>query len=144
MALTRRIESRGWTDPWRDLDERLARLFEGPQLKANDWAPSVDVTETDTAYKVRASLPDVKKEDLKVTFDDGVLTLQGERRSRTEEKNERVHRTEIVRGSFFRSFSMPEDADAEKVDAKIEDGVLEVTIGKTPPRGKGAREITVR
>lgn len=143
MALVRRTE-RNWMDPWRELDERMARLFEGNALAASDWAPSVDVSETDTEYRIKASLPDVKKEDMKLTLENGVLSISGKRESRKEEKNEKVHRTEIQTGTFFRSFSMPADADAEKVSAKYENGLLDVTIGKTAPKAPGARQIQVR
>lgn len=143
MALIRRNE-RSWLDPWRDFDERLAKAFEGHALTTSDWTPSVDVSETETEYRIKASLPDVKKEDMKVTLENGVLSISGKRESRKEEKSEKFHRTEIATGSFFRSFSMPGDADAEKVNAKYENGLLDVTIGKTPPKVAGGRQIQVR
>ena len=143
MALIRRAE-RSWMDPWRDFDERFTKMFEGHALTTSDWAPSVDVSETDGEYRIRASLPDVKKEDVKLSLENGVLSISGKRESRKEEKTERVHRTEIATGTFFRSFAMPADADAEKVNAKYENGLLDVAIGKTQPKAPGARQIAVR
>lgn len=143
MALTRRTD-KTWLDPWRDFDDRLARFFEGGALTSADWTPSVDVSETETEYRIRASLPDVKKEDMKVSFDHGILSISGKRESRKEEKNEKLHRTEIASGTFFRSFSMPADADAEKIAAKYETGVLDVSIGKTPPKAAASRQVPVR
>ena len=96
MALTRRTEGSTWMDPWKELDDmmgtRLSRLFEGRELVGADWAPAVDVSETETEYRIRAALPDVKKEDVKVQLENGILSIRGERKSRKEEKNEKVHR----------------------------------------------------
>lgn len=148
MTLMRRTENNGWTlNPWRELDElrtQMQRMFDGSTLATATWAPSVDVSETETEYRIRAALPDVKKEDVKVTLEDGTLAIQGERKSRKEEKNEKLHRVEIQEGSFFRSFAMPTDADAEKVSAKYENGMLDVSIAKGAPKRNGGRQITIR
>jgi HSP20 family protein len=88
-----------------------------------DWAPSVDISETDGAYQIKAEIPDVKKEDVKVTLEDGVLTIQGERKQEKEERGKKYHRVERSYGSFVRSFTLPDLVDEEKVKAEFKDGV---------------------
>ena len=87
-------------------------------------------TEDDKEYLIKAELPEVKKEELKVTVEDGVLTISGERKFEKEENNKRYHRVERAYGSFARSFTVPDDADPAKVHAEFKDGVLNVRIEK--------------
>jgi HSP20 family protein len=96
-----------------------------------DWMPTVDISETDGEYLIKAELPEVKKEDVKVTVENGVLTLQGERRQEKEEKGKRYHRVERSYGSFVRSFSLPESVDEGAVKAEYKDGVLNLHLPKT-------------
>jgi HSP20 family protein len=110
---------------------------------AFDWAPRVNISETDKAYVVKADLPDVKKEDVKVTHDKGVLTLAGERRQEKREESEKFHRVESSYGKFLRSFTLPEDAQIEAIEAAFKDGALTVTIPKAVPKAPQAREIQV-
>jgi len=151
MSLVRRNV---W-DPFREfqaLSERLNSLFE-PALQRDgsreqaltvfDWAPAVNISETEAAYLVRVDLPDVKKEDVKVTCDSGVLTLEGERKQEKREENERYHRVESSFGKFARRFTLPEDAQAESIDASFKDGALTVTIPKAAPKSPKARVIQV-
>jgi HSP20 family protein len=150
MSLIRRNNDRNdfFMAPWRELDQmrqQMDKLFEGSALATTDWTPSVDTSETDAEYRIRAALPDVKKEDVKVSLENGVLSIRGERKSRKEEKNEKIHRVEIAEGSFFRSFTMPADADAEKIAAKYENGMLDLTIAKSAEKKPATgRQITVR
>ena len=95
-----------------------------------EWAPAADISETEKEYVVKAELPGVKREDVKVTLEDGVLTIQGERRQETEEKGEKSHRTERFYGSFSRSFTLPDNTDAAGIRAESKDGVLHVHIPK--------------
>ncbi len=131
-------------DPVREFEEfsrRLVPLFgrlthEVPQeerqaMRVIDWAPTVDIAEEENAYLVMAELPEVKKEDAKVAIENGVLTISGERKKETEEKNgRRYHRIERSYGSFMRSFSLPDDADPSRVTANMKDGILHVRIEK--------------
>jgi HSP20 family protein len=94
------------------------------------WSPSADISETDQEYLVRAELPAVRKEDVQVTLEDGVLTIRGERRQRQTEKTEKFHRIESFSGEFSRAFSLPDDAEAAGVRAESKDGVLTVHIPK--------------
>jgi HSP20 family protein len=95
-----------------------------------EWAPLVDISEDDNEYLIKAELPEVKKEDVKVTAEGGTLTIMGERKFEKEEKNKKYHRVERAYGSFGRSFSLPDDASPAKVTAEFKDGVLTVHLAK--------------
>lgn len=156
MNLTRRNQQNTW-DPFREfqeLSDRLNRLFEPRYSPANtdareqaltvfDWAPAVNISETEKAYVVKADLPDVKKEDVKVRHDNGVLTLEGERRHEKKEEGEKFHRVESSYGKFMRRFTLPEDVQIESIEAAFKDGALTVTIPKAAPKTPKAREIQV-
>ncbi|WP_255441223.1 MULTISPECIES: Hsp20/alpha crystallin family protein [unclassified Synechococcus] len=102
-------------------------------MPLHDWHPRVDISETATGYEVRADIPGVSKDDLKVTLQEGVLTIQGERRQEQKEENERMHRVERVYGSFSRSFHLPDDADAAAMTATANDGQLTVSLPRRGP-----------
>jgi HSP20 family protein len=133
MQLTR------W-NPFVELDEiqqRLNRLFVDKAAKTAgdafaDFTPLVDIQETENEFIVRADLPDVKKEDVKVHLQDGVLAIEGERRQDKEEKGTRFHKIEREYGKFVRRFAMPTDIDPDKVRAEFKEGVLNVFLPKTP------------
>ena len=95
-----------------------------------DWMPAVDISETADAYRIKADLPEVRKEDVKVSLEDSTLTIQGERKQEEERKGVRFHRIERSYGSFMRSFTLPEDADEAKISAEYKDGVLHVHLPK--------------
>jgi HSP20 family protein len=122
---------------------RWPRVFEDGN-KALDWAPSVDISETDTEYLIRASLPAVRKEDVNITLDDGLLTISGERRQKAEEKKEKAHRIETVYGKFARSFTLPDNADAAGIRAESKDGVITIHVAKTRVEPKKPTEIKVQ
>ncbi len=133
MSLTR------W-DPFRELEDmsnRLNRVFGTNALRGGqehmalpDWQPSVDISESAEAFHITAELPQVKKEDIKVSVDNRVLTLKGERHQEKESKDKRYHRVERSYGSFMRTFALPDNVDEAKVKADIKDGVLDVTLPK--------------
>ena len=100
------------------------------QIAVPEWAPLVDICEDDKEYLIKAELPEVKKEDVKVTAEEGTLTITGERKFEKEEKGRRYHRVERAYGSFGRSFSLPDDASPAKVSAEFKDGVLTVHLVK--------------
>jgi HSP20 family protein len=108
-----------------------------------DWAPSVDVSETDGEYQIKAEIPDVKKEDVKVTLEDGVLTIQGERKFEQEERGKKYHRVERSYGSFVRSFTLPDLVDEANVKAEFKDGVLNLKLPKSEKVKPKAIEVTV-
>ena len=138
-------------EPLREMEkamERLERAF-GPMpamrepLATAKWAPAVDITEDDKEYTVKAELPDVKKEDIKVTVQDSTLSIKGERKSEKEEKGKRFHRLERFYGSFERSFTLPDDADAKKVTSEYHDGVLTVHMAKNPTASPKSIDVKV-
>ena len=147
MALVR------W-DPFRELESmqsRLNRLFgDAPfQRKGEDgmslsgWSPAVDVQETDTEYVIKADLPDVKKEDVKVELLDGALTIEGERQQEKEEKGKKFHKIEREYGKFLRRFALPNEVDASKVQADFKNGVLNVHLPKSAAAKPKAIEVKV-
>jgi HSP20 family protein len=121
-----------------------SRLALGGNDKKLDWAPSADISETDKEYVIRAELPAVKKEDVHVTYDDGMITIKGERKQHKDEKNEKFHRVESVYGSFERSFFLPENANADTIRCESKDGILTVHIPKTEAPKHEPKQITVQ
>ena len=141
-------------DPLREMDDlqnRLAKFFglapaHGPAggqelMAVAQWAPSVDISEDDKEWLVKADLPEVKKEDVKVTVENGVLTVTGERKFEKEEKDKKYHRIERSYGSFCRSFTLPEGADDAHVSAEFKDGVLKVHLPKNERAKTKALEV---
>jgi HSP20 family protein len=111
--------------------ERLNRMFSDfyGQSFGRAWMPAVDVYESDThEFVIKAELPDMKREDINVTFENGVLTLHGERKAEHETSKDRFHRIERQYGSFSRSFTLPATVDASRISAAYKDGVLTVRI----------------
>ena len=143
-------------DPFRELEEmsnRLNRLFgrslptpaagDKNAMTMIDWAPSVDVAETAEEYQIKAELPEVKKEDVKVSVDNGVLRIEGERKQEKEEKGKKWHRVERSYGSFLRTFTVPDNADATKIAAEFKNGVLNVHLPKSPNAKPKSIEVKV-
>jgi HSP20 family protein len=140
-------------NPFREMDElsrRLTNLWGLSPTRTNggeenvttaDWTPLVDISEDEKEYLIKAELPGVTKDDVRVTVEHGTLRLSGERRFKREEKDDKkkYHRVERFYGSFVRSFTVPEDADATKVHAAFADGMLTVHL----PKAEEARPRTV-
>lgn len=125
-----------WAGRW----PRLPGTFE----TSNEWVPSVDISETDAEYLIRASLPGVKKEDAKVLVEDGMLTLSGERQQQEEQMDEKFHKVEGFYGSFSRSFALPEAIDEKAIRADSKDGVLTVHVPKIKVEAKKPTTIKVQ
>lgn len=127
-------------DPFRELvqmQERMNRLFEDffPVARReiesfSGWLPPVDIYETKENVVIEAEVPGVNKDDLKIEYSDGVLTIKGERKLEREIKEEDYHRLERSYGSFQRSFSVPSTLDVDKINASYKDGVLRIEIPK--------------
>ena len=141
-------------DPFRELEDmsdRLNRMFARPAVRTNgketltvaDWSPTVDISETDGEYLIKAELPEVKKDDVKVTLEDGILTIHGERRREKDEKTTKYHRVERSYGSFVRSFSLPDQVDENGVKAEYRDGMLNLRIPKSEKAKPRAIEVKV-
>ncbi len=136
--------------PLRDLDELLGRHGRSvdtsvPSLFAagRDWRPAANIVENDAEFTIRADLPEVKKEDVEITVDGGVLTISGERRVERSSENEQEHRRETFYGSFSRSFSLPDGTEESAIGAEMKDGVLVVHIPKTAAPEKKKVSIQV-
>jgi len=95
-----------------------------------DWAPAVDISEDENAFTLLADIPGVDPKDIEISMEKGVLTIKGERNSENVEENENYRRVERQRGQFYRRFTLPDSADADKIEAASAHGVLTVTIPK--------------
>ncbi len=135
-----------------DLFDRYTRvrgrsLREGDsetELTLAEWSPSVDIEESDDSYLIKADLPGVKKKDIEVTIDNGVLNISGEKRVEKETgKGTKQHRTERYCGSFARYFTLPRAVQADKIEAQFSDGVLSLTIPKTEEAKPKSIEVKV-
>lgn len=144
-------------NPWKEMEQmqnRLASLWGMDPLRGNtgkeetltiaEWSPRVDIVEDEKEILVKAELPEMKKEDVKVEVDQGVLTVSGERKMEKEEKNKKYHRIEREYGSFLRSFTLPPEVMAGKVSAEFKDGMLMVHLPKNGKAGAKAVEIKVK
>jgi HSP20 family protein len=142
-------------EPFGDVDALFGRLLQngfanGGRLALSgnnrklDWAPSADISETEKEYVIRAELPAVKKEDVQVTYEDGILTIKGERKQQKDEKGEKFHRMETFFGSFERSFSLPDNVNADAIGCESKDGILTVHVPKTELVKNKAKQITVQ
>ncbi len=140
MAITRWNPA---TDITRDLDtmqKRMNRLFndffsgregDGDDLILGSWNPAVDVVEHDDSYVIEAELPGMNKNDIKISVTNDVLTIQGEKKVEKEDKKKNFHRTERSYRSFSRTFSLPGNVKADKVEAEFNNGVLTVKVPKS-------------
>lgn len=144
-------ESENWTidlrRPLQEMQSRFEQLFgkvAGKEaMTLAEWTPLVDITEDEKEYLVKAELPEVKKEDIKVCVQDSTLSITGERKSEKEEKGRKFHRIERSYGRFERSFTLPDDTDPAKVTSEFADGVLKVHLAKTTEAKPQATEIPV-
>ncbi|GAA4504091.1 Hsp20/alpha crystallin family protein [Pseudaeromonas paramecii] len=141
MAIERWNPFREFEDWFRDYHRGvLSRLDDRQSLSQSDWLPAVDIVENDRAYELQVEVPGMPKEDVKLSVDNGMLTISGERRQEHEDKQ--LHRTERFYGRFSRSFALPEDVQADDISARFQDGILYVTLAKsTPPQQR--REIEI-
>jgi HSP20 family protein len=140
-------------EPFRDVDDVFDRFFAETMRRwprvategraAQDWAPAADVSETEAEYLIKADLPEVRKEDVSITVQDGVLTLSGERRQEKRADGEKLHRVERVYGSFARRFALPENADEQGISAESRDGVILIHIPKVKVVQPQPRQIEI-
>ena len=116
---------------------------EAHSLTVADWSPEVDIIQDDHEYLLKADLPEMKKDDVRVTVEDGILCVSGERKSEKEDEKRKFHRIERSYGNFRRSFTLPEDADSTKVTAEFRDVVLKVHLPTTTKAKSKALEVKV-
>lgn len=125
-----------YTPSLNSLQREVDRLFEQmmgnvtAEERATSWTPRTDVSETDDRYIIRMDTPGLTKEDVNVQLHNGLLSVSGERKSENEEKKENYHRVERSWGHFYRSFTLPQASDSERVTASLADGVLTVEVMK--------------
>ena len=138
--------------PWNTMEQlrrEMGRMFEnqssteeGSNIATSDWTPAVDIKETEKEFLIHADIPGVNPDDIDVHMEDGMLTIKGERESETKEEREGYKRIERQSGAFYRRFSLPDTANADKISAKSKNGVLEITIPKQEKAQ--ARKIEVK
>lgn len=119
------------------------RFFER-ELPQVAWMPDVEVFQRDNRFIVRADLPGLKKEDVKVHVEDNLLILEGQRKEEAEEKREGFYRSERTYGSFYRALPLPEGAKADQIDAAFKDGVLEIGMPMPVEKAKAVKSIDVK
>ncbi len=141
-------------NPFKELENFQNRLSRSLSTDWNDFAldekatfnPKVDIFEDKESFRFKVDLPEVKKEDIKVEYDAGVMTVSGEKKFENETKSDdkKYHRIERSYGSFMRSFTLPETANAEMVNAEFADGVLNIKIAKKQLAAPVTKKITVK
>ncbi len=135
----------------RDLDRLFDEFFNRtwidfawPEANGNySKLPSVDISETDSAYQIEVDLPGMDKENIELTVNDGVLKIKAQRQDQREEKGKYYHRFERAYGVFERTLSLPDDADQEKINATYKDGVLKIEVDKLPEAKSKTKRITI-
>lgn len=140
-------------DPFREMEDvfdRYSKALSWPRfggqeiLAGGDWAPRVDIAETEKEFIVKAEIPDVKKEEVNISVDNGVLSIKGERKQEKEEKGKKFHRVERYYGSFTRSFTLPDNVDETKIEASFKDGMLNIQIPKTKKSKPKAIDVKIK
>jgi HSP20 family protein len=135
------------------MENRLASYFGRPATHVNgdkeamtvaEWSPLVDISEDDKEYVIKAEVPELKREDVKVSVQDNILSISGERKSEKEEKNKKYHRVERTYGRFMRSFTLPDNCDGGKVSAEYKDGVLKIHLPKSEQAKPKAIDVKVQ
>ena len=134
-------------NPIHEMDElfhnRLASVLGGEGAQSVAWSPVVDIEETELNYLIRAELPGLSKKKVKVVVEDGVLTLSGERDLERKVEGKTFHHIERSHGTFTRSFTLPENAEAESVSANYKDGLLEIRVAKCEEAQPKSIEVRV-
>lgn len=140
-------------DPFKEISslrEEIDRLFDtffGRQTSMVSgeafWVPAVDVEETESEYIVKAELPGLKKEDIKISITDDTLTISGERKMQKEEKGKTYHRIEMNYGKFERTIRFPSEVLPDKAKASYKDGILSITIPKSEKAKAKELEIQI-
>ncbi|MBM4161268.1 MAG: Hsp20/alpha crystallin family protein [Ignavibacteria bacterium] len=142
-----------WSPDFLGVQREINRLFDdffrgGMQsdttLGPSYWTPAVDIVEEDDQFVVKMELPGVNKEDVKITLETNILTVQGEKKHEKEEKGENTYRAERSYGAFQRSFTLPTTVKSDKIDAVYKDGVLAVTLPKAEEARPKQIEVKVK
>lgn len=154
-SLTRWEPFKSRWDPFKEIEEiekRLSTWLSHPATRRDrdkealtvaEWSPLVDIAEDEKEYIIKAEVPEMRKEDIKISVQDDVLSVSGDRKYEKEETGKKYHRVERAYGSFMRSFTLPEDADGSKVNAEYKDGVLKIHLPKSEKAKPKAIEVKV-
>ncbi|MEW6701686.1 MAG: Hsp20/alpha crystallin family protein, partial [Bacteroidota bacterium] len=111
---------------------------------SENFYPRIDISENKNHINVSAEIPGVKKENIKITLQDNILTIEGEKKKESEEKEKNFYRSERIYGSFKRCFTLPTQVDSENVDAKFEDGTLNIQLKKIESKAKNEKVIELK
>jgi len=138
-------------EPLRDFEhihDRIQRYFDdfsnfGFNFTDNFY-PRIDISEDKSHLNVTAEIPGVKKENIKITLQDNILTIEGEKKKESVQDDKNICRSERVFGSFKRSFTLPSEVDSDKVDAKFENGILNIQLAKIEPKAKSEKQIELK
>lgn len=141
MNITRWEPFREMEEMFRQYSPFFARSLRRTGGEGVAWSPVADISETGKEYLIKAELPEVRKEDVKITLDNGIITISGERRMEKEQQEANEIRVESFYGTFSRSFYLPENIDAKGIQAEAKDGVLKVRIPKT--QAEAPRKIAI-
>jgi HSP20 family protein len=141
-------------DPFQELmgiQDRMNQLFRSSfsgygdeSIASGAWAPAVDIYETPQAIEMTFEIPGVDQKDIKVNFENNLLTVSGERRLEHDDRREGYHRVERSYGTFHRSFTLPPTIDPNKINAVFENGLLRLTLPKRPETQPRAIEVKVK
>jgi len=132
-----------------DMNRIFDEFFRGDVLAGDsffnrDWNPAVDIVENKDAYILKAELPGMTRDDVHITMENNLLTIRGEKKNETEQKEENFHRVERSYGAFERSFTIPGTITADKIDAQYKDGVLKLTLPKAEESKPKMIEVKVK
>jgi HSP20 family protein len=138
-------------EPLRELEsmhDRIQRYFDdfsnfGFSFTDN-FNPRIDISDNEQTFSVVAEIPGIKKENLKITLQDNILTIEGEKKKEDEVKEKNYYRSERVFGNFKRCFTLPAEVDSEKDDPKFEDGILMINLKKLEPKQKNEKVIELK
>lgn len=138
-------------EPMREIEtlhERIQKYFDDFSSFgfnfSETFSPKIDISEEKDKINVVAEIPGVKKQDIKITLQDNILTIEGEKKQESEKKEKNYYRSERMFGSFKRSFTLPAEVDSEKVEAKFEDGMLNISLKKLEPKVKNEKVIELK
>ncbi len=151
MAIEKRKETE-WLDvyrPFEEMQKMIDKFFEEfprilPTLSTETFVPAVDISETDKSYEFEVELPGMKREDIEIEVNDGILTVKGEKREEKKEEKKGYKKIERSYGKFERSFSLPQYIDEKNISAKFENGLLNVSIPKSPEAKTSSRKIEIK
>ena len=140
-----------WPSDLFGIQREMNKMFDGVFRGAGDedysfssWTPAVDIVEHDDEYLVKVELPGVNKEEVKLTLENNILTIRGEKKQEKETKKENYHRVERSYGSFQRSFTLPAAVKSDKIDASYKDGILTVSLPKAEEAKPKQIEVKVK